>query len=154
MLLDVKCAFLYGYVKRDIYIELPPEDAAYKSGMVGKLVKAMYGTRDAPLIWQETVEANMQSLGFLPSKLHPSVYFHRERGLRVLAHVDDFMCTGSHSQLKWLYDELSKDYELKSKMIGEMDGLEKEGSFLNRIVRWTETGIEFERGCQACSHSS
>ena len=45
--------FLIWKVKRDVYIELPREDDMSLSGnMVGKLDKAMYGTRDAPQIWQ------------------------------------------------------------------------------------------------------
>ena len=48
MILDVKCAFLYGDMDRDIFIELPSRDPMSSSrGMVGKLMKAMYGTRDA-----------------------------------------------------------------------------------------------------------
>ena len=51
MILDVKGAFLYGDAKRDIYIELPPEDNhSYTGNYLGKLIKAMYGTRDAPQI--------------------------------------------------------------------------------------------------------
>ena len=40
MILDVKGAFLYGNAKRDIYIELPPEDTMSRSGhYLGKLRK-------------------------------------------------------------------------------------------------------------------
>ena len=36
-----------------MYIELPSEDPMSEGGhMVGKLDKAMYGTRDAPAAWQ------------------------------------------------------------------------------------------------------
>ena len=49
MTLDVKAAFLYGDTKRDLYIELPKQDPwADDFFWVGKLRKAMYGTRDAP----------------------------------------------------------------------------------------------------------
>ena len=34
-----------------IYIELPEEDST--PGMVGRLTKSMYGTQDAPNIWQQ-----------------------------------------------------------------------------------------------------
>ena len=95
MILGVKGAFLYGSAKRDIYIELPIEDKrSHTSNQVGKLNNAMYGTREAPQIWQEVVKSKMESIGFRASMLHPSVYFHQERNLFVLAHVDDFMCLG------------------------------------------------------------
>ena len=109
MILDVKCAFLYGKMKRDVYIELPPEDPDSLSGeFYGKLEKAMYGTRDAPQIWQAVVRETMERLGFQVSVLHPAIYYHREKGIRVIAHVDDFLCTGDERTLRWLYNELSK----------------------------------------------
>jgi len=55
MVLDVKRAFLYGYIEEEIFIELPPEDPMYGKGYLGKLVKAMYGTRAAPQVWQKVV---------------------------------------------------------------------------------------------------
>ena len=49
MTADIKTAFLYASMKRDVLIELPPEDVHSQSGdYVGHLLRAMYGTRDAP----------------------------------------------------------------------------------------------------------
>ena len=65
MLLDVKKAFLYGNIKRRVYIELPSEDPWREDGrMVGMLQKAMYGLRDAPQVWQEEVRRLLGKLGF------------------------------------------------------------------------------------------
>ena len=64
MVIDVKGAFLYGKTKRNVYIWLPSEDPNSKLGLMGKLDKAMYGTRDAPQVWQEEVRGTMKSLGF------------------------------------------------------------------------------------------
>ena len=76
MVLDVKCAFLYGRTPRDIYIELPDEDPmSADKDYVGKLLKAMYGTRDAPAVWQEEVRALLITLGFTQSKINPCVFF-------------------------------------------------------------------------------
>ena len=80
MVLDVKCAFLYGQIRRRVYIELHQQDS--RSGdkfVVGDLRKAMYGTRDAPQILQEEVEKAMRDLGFELSILHSSVFYHRVR---------------------------------------------------------------------------
>ena len=64
MVLDVKGAFLYGKTKRNVYIWLPSEDPKNQEGYMGKLEKAMYGTRDAPQVWQEEVRNTMTELGF------------------------------------------------------------------------------------------
>ena len=65
MVLDVKCAFLYGQIRRRVYIELLQQDSrsAHKSVVV-VLRKAMFGTRDAPQIWQEEVGNAMRDLRF------------------------------------------------------------------------------------------
>ena len=51
VLADVKTAFLNGDARRSLYIGLPPEDPLAVSGRyVGKLERALYGTRDAPVL--------------------------------------------------------------------------------------------------------
>ena len=50
--LHFKRAFLYGVAERELYIEIPDEDPEKKGGInVGRLQKATYGTRDAPVVW-------------------------------------------------------------------------------------------------------
>ena len=79
MLADVKTAFLYGDARRSLYVELPPENPLSATGRhVGKLERAMYGTRDVPMTWQD----------------------HVRETLRV--HVDDLLCTGVRDDLMWL----------------------------------------------------
>lgn len=52
ILLDVKCAFLQAAMRRNVYIKLPRQDPTYGDGhLMGKLKKALRGTRDAPQFW-------------------------------------------------------------------------------------------------------
>ena len=95
MVMDVKRAFLHAQVTREIYIELPEEAKNEDDGDVdGKLLKSLYGTRDAPQNWQAYVDSLMRELGFLPGVAHPCVYRHTVRDLQVVVHVDDFACLG------------------------------------------------------------
>ena len=142
MILDVKCAFLYGECKRVIYIELPLQDPRHGTGVVGRLVKAMYGTRDAPQIWAGEVSKALESLGFACSVLQPSVFVHRGREMLVIVHVDDFLCSGTEADCKWLYDALRKKYDLKSTIL--YPNTQEEGRYLNRRIRWVGTEIEIE----------
>ena len=48
--IDIKRAYVHAMAKRDIYVRLPAED--HQEGMCGKLIKAMYGTRDAASSWE------------------------------------------------------------------------------------------------------
>ena len=100
MLLDFKRAFLYGDREREMYIKVPVEDPDYVEGKhVGRLRKAMYGTRDAPAVWQKLVRQTLVNLGFTPSKTCACVYVHHVRKIRIVAHVDDFLCTGPKIEL-------------------------------------------------------
>ena len=68
MLADVKTAILYGDARRSLYVELPLEDPLSASGRyVGKLDSAMYGTRDAPMIWQDHLREQIQGVCY-PSR--------------------------------------------------------------------------------------
>jgi len=145
LLLDVKKAFLYGYIKRSVYIELPSEDPKAKGGKyVGKLRKAMYGTRDAPQVWQAEVKETMIELGFEPLISTPCVYKNSKTGVRVVAHVDDFMCTGPKNELNKLQKDLEKKYKMTGQMIGPGAGEEREGKFLGRTITWGKDGLEWK----------
>ena len=47
---DVRRAYFYAASEREVYVELPEED--YEEGMCGKLVRSMYGARDAARNWE------------------------------------------------------------------------------------------------------
>ena len=113
MVLDVKRAFLYGKARRPIYLRLPPEDPQAKGGKVlGRLLRSMYGTRDAPQIWQEELRATLQQMGFQMCLSHPGVYVHLDLNVRAVAHVDDVMLTGPKKALLEVRAHLEKSYEL------------------------------------------
>ena len=83
MVVDVKRAFLHGLCTRSMYIELP--GAEPKGGKcVGKLIRALYGTRDAPLAWQTVVKSDMKEMGFDECKVTSGVFTHRKRDLRTV----------------------------------------------------------------------
>ena len=137
MVNDVRRAYFYAKIERDVYIELPPEDPEYGTGKVGKLKLCLYGTRDAAKGWQETLSAHLVSLGFTRGVGHPSVFHHQERGLKTLVHGDDYVTSGMSSNLAWFKGELEKAYEIKTQRLGIGKHLKAEGKVLNRILRAT-----------------
>jgi hypothetical protein len=139
-ILDVKRAFLHGLMEEEVFIELPDEDAMKKLGYVGILVKAMYGTRSAPLMWQKVVKKTMLDMNFHACVTTPCMYYNKSRDMFVVAHVDDFLCSGEMSDLQWMKAELEKQFELTSKFIGSG----QEGEYLGRKIRWGHTGISIE----------
>ena len=98
--MDVKRAFLYGRARRDIYLKLPKEDENGCNGHVlGKLERSLYGTRDAPQIWQDEVRGNLEQMGYSTCASQPGVYVHPISGVKLLAHVDDIMAMGPENAL-------------------------------------------------------
>ena len=60
-----------------------------------------------------------------------------------LAHVS--IAAGSKPVLDWFESELEAKYGLrKGGRIGPGNDHDKEGRVLNRVVRWTEDGLEYE----------
>jgi hypothetical protein len=144
MVLDVKRAFLYGNIQEEIYVHLPAEDPMHGLGYVGRLVKAMYGTRAAPQVWQEVVRQNMTAIGFDVNPIFPCVYYHPGKDMTVVTHVDDFLCSGQKHELLWFKEMLSVQFEMKAEILGGRSDESKEINFLGRTIRQTADGIEME----------
>ena len=136
MTLDVKSAFLYGAARRTIYIELPSADSQSGGMKVGILRKALYGTRDAPQIWQHEIRRVLKKVGFRQSVSQPSVYVHDRRDIYLVVHVDDFLISGDQPSLDWLFNTLSSEWELKRCVISSCPNDAHETSYLNRRLKW------------------
>ena len=50
----------------------------------------------------------------------------------------------SDQELKWLNEKMSSKFEIKFKSIGPEAHRDKELRILNRIIRWTSSGLEYE----------
>lgn len=61
--MDIKTAFINAEVDGDIYVELP-EGVAGGDGMVLKLLKALYGIKQAPHLWNNKIDGHLKKLGF------------------------------------------------------------------------------------------
>ena len=62
--MDVQTAFLDAAIKEDVYIELPEGYQRGGARKVGKLLKALYGIKEAPHDWNEEFNSFTVSLGF------------------------------------------------------------------------------------------
>ena len=73
-LIDVMRASVNADVTRDVYVQLPDEDS--EDGMCGRLVKAVYGTRDAAQHFENEYMNFMTEMGFSPGMSTPCA-FHK-----------------------------------------------------------------------------
>ena len=61
-----------------------------------------------------------------------------------MVHGDDFVCVGDVADLRWLEKCLKERFEIKSKMMGLREGESREERTLNRVIRVSDDGWEYE----------
>ena len=105
-LLDVRRAFFHADARSLVYVKLPDEDSV--PGMCGKLLKSMYGTRDAQQNWEFALRQILLILGFTCSKASPCAYYHEERNVRMVIHGDDIAVLGYDNDLDWVRSQIQK----------------------------------------------
>ncbi len=143
--IDVKRAYFYAKAQRPVYIEIPIED--YEDGdekMVGKLNLSLYGTRDAAQNWAREYTDTLQKCGFEQGKATPCSFVHEDREIFITVHGDDFTAAGPLDSLQWLEEQMERRYEIKSEYLGPEANLSREIRVLNRVIRWTPRGLEYE----------
>ena len=89
---DISKAYFFASATTDMYIELPPEDA--EPGMVGKIEKSLYGTRDAALNWAEAYTKVLLAMGYKKGVSSPCSFHHAGWDLSTVVHGDDFLMEG------------------------------------------------------------
>ena len=145
MINDVARAFFEAPMQRDMCVELPEEDREEGEGdMVAYLQQSLYGTRDAAANFQREVRKVMREAGFEVGKYNVSTYYHARRQLRTLVHGDDFVTVGSREDVKWFRERLDQRFQLKTSVVGRGQGEVKETRILNRVLRVTQEGWEYE----------
>ena len=141
---DIKKAYFNGKPKRNLYVRLPPE-LGLPRGTLGKLMRCMYGTRDAGAIWEQCYVDCLVGMGFAQGLGSPCCFYHTEWQISVVVHGDDFTALGTDASLDKYEAGLKKSFECK--MRGRL-GVEahdtKEIRLLNRIIRITDQGLLYE----------
>ena len=61
-----------------------------------------------------------------------------------LVHGDYFVCVGGSTNLIWLKSQLAERFEIMTKLMGLKAGESREERILNRVIRVTPEGWEYE----------
>nr|CAE02415.2 OSJNBa0095E20.2 [Oryza sativa Japonica Group] len=115
--MDVKTAFLNGELEEEIYMDQP--DGYVLEGqeeMVYKLLKSLYGPKQAPKQWHEKFDNTLTSVGFVVNEADKCVYYRYGGGEGVILclYVDDILIFGtSLNVIEEVKDFLSKSFEMK-----------------------------------------
>ena len=94
--MDVKSAFQHGNIKEGIYMH-KPEDFVSNPSLLCRLMKSLYGMKQAPRAWYAKIDGLMLSQIFFRCKYDLNVYLKLIHGslIIILLYVDDLLITGS-----------------------------------------------------------
>ncbi|CAI7753386.1 unnamed protein product, partial [Closterium sp. NIES-53] len=75
--LDFSTAFLQGSLHEEIWLRRPPGfTGSFPPGTQWSLRRPVYGLRQAPREWHDTLRTTLAALGFAPSTADPSLFLH------------------------------------------------------------------------------
>ncbi|CAI7884637.1 unnamed protein product [Closterium sp. NIES-53] len=93
--LDFITAFLQGSLHEEIWLRRPPGfTGSFPPGTLWSLRRPVYGLRQAPREWHDTLRMTLAALGFAPSTADPSLFLRTDTILPpfyVLVYVDDLV---------------------------------------------------------------
>nr|GEY54652.1 hypothetical protein [Tanacetum cinerariifolium] len=139
--MDVKSAFLYGTIYKEVYVMQPPgfQDLEFPE-RVYKVEKAMYGLHQAPKAWYGTLSKYLFNNRFQKDTIDQTLFIKKHKGefLLVQVYVDDIIFRSSNIQWCREFEALMHDKFQMSSM-GELTfflGLQvlqkKDGIFLSQ----------------------
>ena len=127
------------------YVALPLEHPGHAKGMSGLLLKHMCGTRAGADGWQQEYSSFLKSIGFVQGVASPCIFVQNEKNISTSVRGDDFASVGAKCDLDWLETLMEAKYELrKGGRLGPGKDDAKEILVLNRVIRYTEHGLEYE----------
>ncbi|CAI7822516.1 unnamed protein product [Closterium sp. NIES-54] len=111
--LDFSTAFLQGSLHKEIWLRRPPSFAgSFPAGTQWSLLRPIYGLRQAPCEWHNTLRTTLAALGFAPSTSDPSMFLCTDTSLLpfyILVYVDDLVfATADTKALALVKAELQK----------------------------------------------
>ncbi|CAI7825832.1 unnamed protein product [Closterium sp. NIES-54] len=111
--LDISTAFLQGSLHEEIWLRRPHGfTGSFPVGTKWRLQRPVYGLRQAPREWHDTLRTRLAALGFAPSTADPSLFLRTDTSLPpfyVLVYVNDLVFATSDTEaLTLVKSELQK----------------------------------------------
>ncbi|CAI7925672.1 unnamed protein product [Closterium sp. NIES-54] len=132
--LDFRTAFLQGSLHEDIWLRHPPGfTRSFPSGTQWSLRRPVYGLRQAPREWHDTLRTTLASLGFAPSTADPSLFLCTDTSLPpfyILVYVDDLVfATADTAGLAHMKSELQKRHTCTDLALPSDESVEPSGPY-------------------------
>ncbi|KAI0992742.1 hypothetical protein K3495_g15443, partial [Podosphaera aphanis] len=110
--MDVNSAYLYGTLKEEIYMELPP--GFRTSGKCAALRKCIYGLKQSGREWYACISNSLRQKGFETTTFDPCVFVHPTENASVAVYVDDMLIFGPDNEFrKNLKLSIGNDFDCK-----------------------------------------
>ncbi|CAI7891220.1 unnamed protein product [Closterium sp. NIES-54] len=109
--LDFSTAFLQGSLHEQIWLRRPPSfTSSFPHETQWQLRRPVYGLRQAPREWHDTLRTTLSALDFFPSSADPSLFVRRgSTPFFVLVYVDDLVvATPDRRALAFVKEELQR----------------------------------------------
>ncbi|CAI5964211.1 unnamed protein product [Closterium sp. NIES-64] len=119
--LDFSTAFLQGSLHEEIWLRRPPGfTGSFPHGTQWSLRRPVYGLRQAPREWHDTLRTALAALGFAPSTADPSLFLRTDTSLPpfyILVYVDDLVfATADTAGLAHVKSELQKRHTCEAEI--------------------------------------
>ena len=153
--MDVKSAFLKGFINEEVYVEQPPGFGSFNfHNHVFKLKKALYGLKQAPRAWYERLSKFLISSGFKMGKIDTTLFIKlRENDILIVQiYVDDIIfCATNVSLCEEFAKSMHSEFEMS--MMGELMSLKVIyfqfifliDFYIKRPIYMQESGINFTK---------
>eukprot|EP00973_Karenia_brevis_P000940 128516-Karenia_brevis.AAC.1 len=103
----------------------------------------MYGMRGAAAAWEKCYAEKLSREGFRRGVSCGVVFYHKEGGISLVVHGDDFTSCGFEEDSMCVRGLMESWLEIKVRaVLGPEPKDVKEVTILGRIVRWEDEGIE------------
>ncbi|MBW0540065.1 hypothetical protein O181_079780 [Austropuccinia psidii MF-1] len=112
---DIETAFLHGRMDANVYVkQVKGFEVPGKEGWVWRLNKSLYGTKQAPRMWQTKLAETLGEFGMKSSRSDESLYLDENKSLFLHVHVDDgFLIAKSENDILNFLEKLNKRLKLK-----------------------------------------
>ena len=119
---DISNAFLNGKLEEELYMTFPPGYPSKNKDTVVRLLKGLYGLKQASRIWQKTLYESLAKVGLVPCKTESGVlHIPGSKSLcLVVCWVDDLVILCEDPKMREMIEkQLIKDFLVK--LLGQLD---------------------------------
>ena len=134
-LCDVRRAYFYAEERRDTFVELPDfVPAEFRATHVGKLRKALCGTRPAAASWRDELRKGLVSCCLAVGTMSRCCFRNESCSVAGTVHGDDIFVAGPRQGKAKMGTTIKKRWATHEQMIGPRPDDQKELHIHNRVL--------------------